>query len=135
MTQNTKLHGFIAQLSKFGAVGALMTAFGITANYILLEILHLPLYPVYVAVFLAGVLLSYLLNSRFTFKEKINIKAGARYYVSYLIGLLFSLTLLYIFDKTLLYSDFILTVFVIPPRFLLTFFLVKKVVFKIPTSN
>jgi len=129
MAVHSKFHTFITQLSKFGLVGALTTTFGIVANYILLEILHLPLYPVYIAVFLVGVLLSYLLNSHFTFKEKTNLKSGARYYASYLIGLVVGLMLLYIFDQTLPYSDFILTVLIIPPRFLLTFFLVKKIVF------
>ena len=129
MLTNSKLQTFVAQFSKFGVVGAFTTAFGICANYILLERLQLPLYPVYVAVFLLGVLLSYLLNSYFTFKEKTNLKSGMKYYGSYIIGLVVGLILLYVFDQTLPYSDFILTILVIPPRFILTFFLVKKIVF------
>jgi len=123
------LRNLLTQISQFGFVGVLTTAFGITCNYILLDIMKLPLYPVYIGVFLVGVLLSYLLNSRFTFKEKTNIKAGVRYYASYIVGLVVGLILLYIFDRTLPYSDFILTILVIPPRFLLTFLLVKKIVF------
>jgi len=123
------LRTFLTQISQFGFVGALTTTFGIVSNYILLDIMHQPLYPVYIVVFLVGVLLSYLLNSRFTFKEKTNLKAGMRYYASYIVGLIVGLVLLYIFDQIVPYSDFILTVLVIPPRFLLTFFLVKKIVF------
>lgn len=128
-SKNAKLNAFITQFSKFGSVSVLTTIFGISANYILLEILHLPLYPVYISVFLVGVLISYLLNARFTFKEKTNIKDGAKYYISYLIGLVVGLILLYIFDQTLEYSDFILTILVIPFRFIITFVLIKKVVY------
>lgn len=129
LTKNTKFNAFIAQISKFGSVGVLTTAFGIFSNYVLLERWHLPLYPVYISVFLVGVFISYLLNARFTFKEKTNIKDGTKYYVSYLIGLGVGLILLYIFDQTLQYSDFILTILVIPFRFIITFVLVKKMIY------
>ena len=129
ITKKTKLNAFVTQFSKFGSVGALTTLFGVFSNYILLERLHLPLYPVYISVFLVGVLISYLLNARFTFKEKASIKDGAKYYISYLIGLVVGLILLYTFDQTLQYSDFILTILVIPFRFMITFVLVKKVVY------
>lgn len=121
---------YFKQLSKFGSVGVLTTTFGIICNYILLEMMSLPLYPVYVAVFLIGVFLSYLLNSHYTFKQTTNLKDGARYYASYIIGMLVGLALLYIFDHTLQYSDFLLTLIVIPFRFLITFVLVKLTVFK-----
>jgi len=124
-----ELRGFITQFSKFGLVGVLTTTFGIVCYYILLERMALPLYPVYISIFLVGVLISYLLNSHFTFHKKTNLKDSIRYYTSYLVGLVVGLILLYIFERTLEYSDFILTILIIPPRFLLTFLLVKKVVF------
>jgi len=120
---------FIAQLSKFGIVGVFTTTFGILCYYILLERLALPLYPIYISVFLVGVFISYLLNSRYTFKKKTNFKDSIGYYASYIIGLIVGLILLYVFDRIFDYSNFILTLLVIPPRFLLTFILLKKVVF------
>jgi len=124
-----RLRGFIAQFSKFGLVGVLTTTFGIVCYYILLDRMGLPLYPVYVCVFLVGVLISYLLNSRYTFKKKVNLKDSLGYYASYMIGLIVGLILLYVFDRIFDYSDFILTLLIIPPRFLLTFILLKSIVF------
>lgn len=129
ITKNVKLNALIAQLSKFGSVSVLTTIFGISSNYILLEVLHLPLYPVYISVYFVGIFISYVLNARFTFKEKANVRDGAKYYASYIIGLLVGLILLYIFDQTFEYSDFMLTILVIPFRFIVTFFLIKKVVY------
>ncbi len=124
-----RLRSFITQFSKFGLVGVFTTSFGIVCYYILLDRMVLPLYPVYVCVFLVGVLISYLLNSRYTFKKKANLKDSLGYYASYIVGLIVGLILLYVFDSIFDYSDFILTLLVIPPRFLLTFFLLKSIVF------
>ena len=123
------LRGFITQFSKFGLVGLLTTTFGIVCFYILLDRMALPLYPVYICVFLVGIFISYLLNSRYTFKKKVNLKDSLGYYASYIIGLIVGLILLYVFDRIFDYSDFILTLLIIPPRFLLTFILLKSIVF------
>lgn len=124
-----RLRGFITQFSKFGLVGVLTTTFGIVCYYILLDRMGLPLYPVYICVFLVGVFISYILNSRYTFKKKVNLKDSLGYYASYIVGLIVGLILLYVFDRIFDYSDFILTLLVIPPRFLLTFMLLKSIVF------
>jgi len=135
MAKYVQFKRLITQFSKFGLIGVFTTTFGIICYYILLERLALPLYPVYIAVFLVGVFISYLLNSRYTFKKKANLKDSIGYYASYIIGLIVGLILLYVFDRIFDYSDFILTLLVIPPRFLLTFFLVKKVVFVKETTT
>lgn len=129
ITKNTRLNNLIRQLSKFGFVGGLTTAFGMFSYYILLDIYQLPLYPVYIGVYIVAVFFSYLLNSRFTFKEKVNVKDGIKYYASYLTSLGVGLVFLFVFDQLVDYSDFILVLITIPFRILVTFILLKTVVY------
>ena len=129
VTKNIKLNALINQLSKFGLVGVLTTVFGIVCYYILLERLHLPLYPVYATVYTMGVLISYVLNSRYTFQKKRSWQDAIKYYAMYVVGFLVGLGLIYLFEKLFDYSDFILVVLVIPFRVIVTFILVRITVF------
>lgn len=125
-TKNIRVNTLIEQLSKFGLVGGITTTFSMISYYILLDILHSPLYPTYIGVYVVAVFFSYLLNSRFTFKEKINIKDVVKYYVTYLTGLCFGIVLLYILDGLLDFSNFILVLITIPFRVVITFFFTKN---------
>lgn len=127
--KSAKLNTLIHQLSKFGMVGVLTTIFGIVCYYILLERLHLPLYPVYVVVYTMGVLISYLLNSRYTFSKQRSWEDGIKYYAIYVVGFLVGLGLLYFFERLFDYTDFILVIMIIPFRILITFALIKIVIF------
>jgi len=129
IAKSTKINVLIHQLYKFGLVGILTTIFGIVCYYILLEKLYLPLYPVYTAVYTMGVLISYLFNSRYTFQKKRSWEDGVKYYAMYIIGFLVGLGLLYIFGRLFDYADFILVLLVIPFRILVTFVLIKTIVF------
>ena len=125
------LNKFFTQIFKFFTAGGITTIFGLTSYYICLESFSLPLYPVYIIVYLLGVALSYLLNSKYTFNRAYNKKTYASYFITYTIGLLSGLlliTLLKLYFPEL--SDFITTVLVIPPRFILTFILLKLKTFK-----
>ena len=114
---------------KFSTVGAFTTSLSILIYYILLDRLDFPLYSTYISVYLLMVLVSYLLNSLFTFKKEIRIKDSIYYQAVYGLGLLVGLGLLYVFQRLLPFSNFILTVLIIPPRVLLTFFLVNRLIF------
>ncbi len=129
-TNKTKLQKLITQLTRFGFIGIFTTAFGLICYYIFLERLKFPLYPTYAGVYTAGVCISYYLNSRYTFQQKRNLKDAVKYYASYVLGFLIGLALLYSFEQLFNFSDFILIILTIPLRVLLTFILVKKLVFK-----
>jgi len=127
--KSAKLNTLIHQLYKFGLVGVLTTIFGIVCYYILLERLDLPLYPVYTAVYTMGVLISYLLNSRYTFRKKRSWEDGIKYYSMYIIGFLVGIGLLHLFGRLFDYTDFILMMLTIPFRIFVTFALVKIIIF------
>lgn len=116
---------------KFGNIGAVSTVFGIFCYYILLELLQLPIYPVYVGVWFVTIFLSYLMNITFNYKRPFAVYELVRFYGGYFIGLLFGLgviaTLRY-FDLGL--TDFQLTLTPIVPRFLLTFLVVHKFAYR-----
>ncbi len=129
MLKSVKLNTLIQELYKFGLVGILTTTFGIVCYYILLEKLMLPLYPVYTAVYTMGVLISYWLNSHYTFQKKRSWEDGIKYYIMYIIGFLVGIGLLFLFGELFDYTDFILVILVIPFRILVTFVLIKTIVF------
>lgn len=125
------MNTFIKQISKFASVGVITVVISVTLNFIFLDILSLPLYPVYISVYCFGIIISYLLNTYFTFKKKRNVKDSVQYAFIYAIGLIFGIGLLAIFQKILPgYSDFMYTLFVIIPRFVLTFMILKLSIFK-----
>ena len=129
----SKLH---KKFLKFSSVGAVTTTFGLILYYILLEMLELPLYPVYVVVWLLSVVLSYSLNTRFNYKRAFNIKELIKFCGSYLSGLLFGLLLLFLLRLANLgLTDFVLTIIVIVPRFILVFLFVDKFAFKYRSSS
>ena len=129
----SKLH---KKFLKFSSVGAVTTTFGLILYYILLEMLDLPLYPIYVVVWLLSVVLSYSLNTRFNYKRAFNIKELIKYCGSYLSGLLFGLLLLFLLGLANLgLTDFVLTIIVIVPRFILVFLFVDKFAFKYRSSS
>ena len=114
----------------FGMVGIITTSTAITLYFLLLERMELPIYPVYIGVNIITTCLSYLLNTIFTFKEKITLKSSFRYYVTYGIGLTIGLILLTVFKLIFPYSSFVLVLLTILPRIAITFYLVNKFVYK-----
>jgi len=117
------------QISRYGVVSIISTFYGVIAHYILLNIFLLPLYPVHICVYTGGGIISYVLNSKFTFDEKLSTRTAVRYLVMYLMGLIFGLVLLYVLNLILPYSDFVLVLIVIPIRFFITFFLIRTLAF------
>lgn len=120
----------ISKLSKFGLVGVVTTLFGIMCYYIFLELWNWPLYPTYVFVFFMGSVLSYLMNSKFTFGRDYNLQTSTKYMLTYGMGLLVGLVLLAISKYFLGFlGDFNLVILVIVPRILFTYFILVTFVF------
>jgi len=126
----------LLKLTKFGLVGVITTLFGIISYYVLLDIYAFPLYPTYVTVFLIGVGLSYFLNSIFTFKESTSLNKGVKYYGVYILSLAIGLLLLKVLEILIpSISDFYKTLIIIPPRFIITYFILNKTIFKIDKTH
>ena len=120
----------IEQLVKFGGIGGFLALCSISIYYIAFEYWSLPLYPVYIIVYCLGVLTSYMLNSKYTFKQETSKSGLAKYYSVYAIGLSIGIGLIFLGQMYTPWSDFYLTVASIVPRTLLVFIMTKIFIFK-----
>ncbi len=118
------------QFIRYFGVGLIMLGFSICSFYLTLEVLQLPLYPTYVALHIIATGLSYLLNTKFTFRQKRKLDEGIKYYLVYMMGLVIGLILLWIFDHLFDVTNFVLTLMVIVPRTLITYTMTNLFVYK-----
>jgi len=118
------------KFGKFSGVGIFNAVIGLSLLYLFLEVLHWNLYLTYLLVYLIGITISYILNSKITFKKKINTRDVRYYFFYYLVGLAFGMTVLYIIDVNFQFGNFFKTLLVIPPRTLFTYFLLNKFLYK-----
>jgi len=120
----------LKKILSFGGVGGLMTILGLTLNTILLKYFSTPLYITYASVYIVNVLLSYLLNSRYTFKSKIKLSRMIKYYLSYFFSLCFGLVLISLFERIFGFENWIYPYMVLPftftSNFLLSNFILKS---------
>lgn len=121
---------YVLKLSSYGLIGILVTTIAILGYYYFLEVLHFPLYPTYISIYLLGVFLSYILNIYFTFDSSFNLKSLSKFYLVYIFGFSVGLFLLFLLDFLFSTSDFINILLIIPPRVLLTFLLTDYLVFE-----
>jgi len=120
----------LKKLLSFGGVGVMMTIIGLTLNTILLKYFKTPLYITYTSVYIVNVLLSYLLNSRYTFKSKIKFSRMIKYYMSYIFSLCSGLVLISIFERFFGFENWVYPYMVLPftfsSNFLLSNFILKS---------
>ncbi len=119
----------IQQLIKFGGIGGMLAVGSIIIYYITLDVLALPVYPIYTAVYCIAVYISYMLNSKYTFQEERTREGLLKYYLVYGIGLAIGLGLIYLFKSYTSWSDFIVTLASMLPRTVLVFVFSKLFVF------
>ena len=116
----------IVEFVKFIGVGGVTTSFGLTLYFIFLEILNWPLFPVYSFVFIVSVLLSYILNSIFTFEKKRKLGDLFTYYFVYFLGFCLGLLILLIINSVEdQLNSFVKVLITLPPRILFVFVLLK----------
>lgn len=120
----------LEQLIKFGGIGGMLAIASIILYYISLDILSLPVYPIYTIVYCIAVYVSYILNSKYTFNEERSRDGLIKYYAVYGIGLLLGLGLIYIGKSYTTWSDFWVTIASIIPRTIIVFALSKLFVFR-----
>jgi len=121
----------VQKLLKFGSIGGLMFLTTILLYFVAFEIFSLPLYTVYVTVFIITVSISYLLNSKYTFVKKTSFLDYIKYLASYVFGMVLGLIALYLIKENFSsVSDFWASIIVIAPRTLLNYFIVNKFVYQ-----
>lgn len=109
------LHKFI----KFSSVGGFMTLLGLSLNTFFLKFLQTPLTITYISVYAFNIGLSYVLNSKFTFKASLSLSRMLKYYRTYLLSLALGVILLKVFRELLPFENWILPFLVVP--FTMTF--------------
>ncbi len=113
----------IKDLSKkflsFASVGALLTVMSLGSQYVFLKYYKFPLKPTYVCINTVLIFLSFYLNSKFTFKNKISFENTVIYYLIYGSSMALGYVLLWIFQKTLNFEDWFYPFMALP--FTLTF--------------
>lgn len=124
------MNKLLSQIVKFCGVGVLMLIFSTSMFYICFELLDLPLYATYVCIYLVAIYISYYLNTTYTFQAKRSKSDLTKYYIVYLIGMLFGLLILYVLAQKTSFSKFQLTIIQIVPRTIFTFILTKLFIYK-----
>jgi len=126
---NDKLKRKLGIFARFFKVGVFVTLLSMMLTYIFLEIIGTPLIPTYIALYTSMIFLSFLLNSKYTFKAKRSGKRLVLYYGSYGISMLVGVGLLALFKATLPFANWILAYMVIPFT-MTTNFTLSSLIFK-----
>ncbi len=103
----------------FASVGALLTVLSLGSQFVFLKYYKFPLRPTYVAINAVLIFLSFYLNSKFTFKNKISFANTFRYYAIYVTSMGIGYVLLGIFQSTMHFEDWVYPFMALP--FTLTF--------------
>lgn len=120
----------LLRFTKFAKVGLFVTLLSLALSFFFLKIIGTPLIGTYIILYLSMILLSFLLNAKYTFQSSYNIKKLFLYYGSYGISMLLGILLLSIFKKVLPFENWVLAYLVIPftmtSNFLLSSFIFKN---------
>lgn len=117
----------IKKFSGFSIVGGFVTVLGLVLSYFFLKIMRTPLYLTYVTLYLATILLSYFLNTKYVFKVKKDFRQSIKYFVVYAMGMIIGVIVLNIFKETLPFENWVLAYLVLPVTMLCNFILASKV--------
>ena len=122
----SKVKNYAYKFLKFGSVGAFTSVLGLTLNTIFLKFFNTHLFYTYACVYLFNILISYLLNSFFTFKSKVTGKRMALYYGVYFSSMLLGLLSLKLFKTAIDLENWIYPFMVYPITMTYNFLIVQK---------
>lgn len=109
-----RVAGHIRRLSSFSFIGGLVTLVSTGLNIVLLKYFQTPLFLTWVCVYCTAIVVSYLLNSRFTFRSALAAHRLVLYFGVYLASLGLGVVLLKIYRTTLSYPDWVRPLLVLP---------------------
>jgi putative flippase GtrA len=116
---NIDLKILVKKFLSFATIGAILTLFTLGTITFCLKFLDTPLQLTYIAVNMVGIMLSFFLNSKYTFKSEITLNNTIRFYAIYLTSMGMGTLLLGLFDSMLSFEKWIYPFMVLP--FTLTF--------------
>jgi putative flippase GtrA len=128
LSNNSRLDFLLKRLIGFVNVGLLMTAISAAVLYLLLVIFNWQIYIAYSVVYLASILLSYLLNARFVFKKVFSWVHLGAYYIAYFSGMLIGISIISVLKHHFCFNDFANSCLVIPVT-LIWNFLFSSIIF------
>lgn len=116
----------VKKFLSFATVGGLLTLVSLGTNFICLKYFNFPLIPTYITVNVITIFISFILNSKYTFKSEITLKNTIRYYAIYLSSMSIGAVLLYIFEKTFSFENWIYPFMALPFTLSFNFFVSSK---------
>lgn len=117
----------IIRFIRFVGVGVFCVAFNWTANYVLLVHYDTQLRPTYIVVYLFSIMLSFLLNSHFTYESKKTLKNLISYFIIYLSAMIIGIFLLEIYEYLFDFEKWVYPMMVTPITMLWNFFNASRV--------
>ena len=114
MSNRLKSQITLKKLLSFVTIGAFLTLASLAANFIALRYFDLPLLPTYVMTYMITILISFLLNSKYTYGNAINFKNSLRYYSIYLTSMGIGAGMLSVFDYLLDFQKWVYPFLVLP---------------------
>jgi putative flippase GtrA len=123
----------IKKFLSFATIGALLTIVSLGSITICLKYYDTPLQMTYIIINLITILISFYLNSKYTFKSEITLNNSIRYYAIYLTSMGIGTLLLGYFSSVFNYEKWIYPFMVIPFTLLFNFLMSSKFLTK-PTS-
>ncbi|MBK8701975.1 MAG: GtrA family protein [Saprospiraceae bacterium] len=104
----------VKRFLSFATIGGILTLVSLTANFVCLKYLLMPLLPTYVLVYAVTILISFYFNSRYTFKSEINLRNSVKYYTIYLSSMCIGAFLLVLFEKLSHFENWVYPFLVLP---------------------
>jgi len=121
-----KLSWWLKSLTKrflrFASVGVFCLGFNWTVNYVMLVYYNTRLVPTYVVVYLFSILLSFFLNSHFTYASKKTVKNLINYSIIYLSAMFIGVLLLQVYEFLFDFEKWIYPMMVTPITMCWNFF-------------
>lgn len=111
------------QLYRFVIVGGFVTVLSLALAYVFLKWLNTPLIPTYVLLYASTILLSYFLNSSYTFKAGKDLRSLLLFYGSYILTLVCGTLALGLLRRYLKYENWVLAFMVVPFTMVVNFIL------------
>jgi putative flippase GtrA len=115
------------KIYKFSTVGLFVTLATLTTSVISLKFFKTPLILTYVIVYGSSIIISYFLNSYFTFKSKPTYTKMALYSVSYIVAMCIGILLLSLYDHFLNFENWIYPFMVLPVTSSYNFLMSNKI--------
>ncbi|MBK9735172.1 MAG: GtrA family protein [Saprospiraceae bacterium] len=116
----------VSKIVKFSSVGLIVSLITLGASMYALGVLKTPLIPTYVFIYGTSILVSYFLNSRYTFKSSVSGTKTIIYFTIYLLSMCTGVILLNIYSRLFDVENWIYPFMVVPFTASLNFILSNK---------